>query len=145
MSQPGFTVMVNDLSGGRNRGRETLDGAKGKTIASIGILPESESVPGVRVTFTEGPAMLIRDVGQSCCESRYVTTDDTDLAYWNGSEFLDIEIADAPGTTGEYGEEHEIQFLNIKTSKGVVTFSTHVEYNGYYGGFSIFVEWEKSK
>ena len=36
-------------------------------------------------------------------------------------------------------ETHEVQFLEIKTSKGIFTMSTHNEHNGYYGGFAIVV------
>ena len=32
---------------------------------------------------------------------------------------------------------HECQSLLIDTSEGVIDFVTHVEHNGYYGGFSI--------
>ena len=36
-----------------------------------------------------------------------------------------------------WGGVHEVQFLNIETSLGIITFETHNEHNGYYGGFYI--------
>lgn len=90
----------------------------------------------VLVEFDEGTVLKLRDDGQSCCESRYVTTDD-DLAAYSGAKLIDIELADAPSVEDEYGEEHEVQFLRIHTDKGVAVFETHNEHNGYYGGFWI--------
>ena len=40
--------------------------------------------------------------------------------------------------SSEHNEDcHEVQFLEVKTSKGSFTMSSHNEHNGYYGGFSI--------
>lgn len=89
----------------------------------------------VRLDFDTGKRLEISDKGQTCCESRYLTTDD-DLEYHVGAVFLGAEVADGSCTDYEY-ETHEIQFLNLKTSRGVVTIETHNEHNGYYGGFFI--------
>jgi hypothetical protein len=86
------------------------------------------------IEFDSGKRLRIKDEGQSCCEHRYMTTDD-DLPYYSGSKFMGAEIADGGSTSGEYDDEHEIQFLKITTSKGVFTVETHNEHNGYYGGF----------
>ena len=59
---------------------------------------------------------------------------DDDLGYYIGSTLTGAEISDAPSVPNEYGEEHEIQFLRISTSRGVFTVSNHNEHNGYYGG-----------
>jgi hypothetical protein len=53
-----------------------------------------------------------------------------------GAKLLDIEVREAPNVPYEYGE-HEVQFLVVKTDKGNITFQTHNEHNGYYGGFYI--------
>ena len=86
-------------------------------------------------TFTDGTQLMIFDEGQSCCESRYMTTDD-DLAGFVGSTLLEAEVADAPNIIGGYGD-HEVQFLHVKTSRGTFTVETHNEHNGYYGGFAV--------
>jgi hypothetical protein len=80
--------------------------------------------------------MQLFDAGQSCCEHRYMRTDD-DLKSFIGAELVDAEISNAPDQVDEYGETHEIQFLRVKTSKGLITISNHNEHNGYYGGFAI--------
>lgn len=81
-------------------------------------------------------ALRISDEGQSCCEKRYMTTDDN-LEEFAGADFLGLEIKQAPYTEDEDGNTHEVQFLEIKTSKGCFTIATHNEHNGYYGGFDI--------
>lgn len=107
------------------------------------------------ISFEDGSRLEIVDGGQSCCEDRYMRTDD-DLNYYKGSELYNVEVRDA-GETAEFntevlakvnkalhaieketkGRRHEIQFLLITTSKGVFTISNHNEHNGYYGGFSL--------
>lgn len=91
--------------------------------------------------FTDGYKMRIEDDGQSCCEHRYMQTDD-DLSHYVGATLLDavIETADNVGDS-EYGD-HEVQFLKVETSKGVFTMASHNEHNGYYGGFCIRVKAE---
>ena len=49
----------------------------------------------------------------------------------------DFELKDAPDIEDEWGEVHEVQFLDVKTDKGVFQMSSHNEHNGYYGGFWI--------
>jgi hypothetical protein len=64
-------------------------------------------------------------------------TDDT-LTDYAGAELLDVALEDAPSLPAG-GEEHEVQFLRVKTSKGTFVMSSHNEHNGYYGGFWIVV------
>jgi len=135
MSQLGTGVMINLLRGNRESA-ETFIRAIGKRIASL-LLKDNV----LRFEFDDGSKMSMRDDGQSCCESRYMTTDD-DLMYYVGSALIGGEIKDGPSKEGEYGEMHEIQFLVITTSKGAFTMETHNEHNGYYGGFSVVVESE---
>jgi hypothetical protein len=103
----------------------------GKTISRVRCDGESD----LRIDFADGTGLLLTDEGQSCCEHRYMRTDD-DLNYYEGATLLDLEIADAPSVEAEY-ETHDVQFLNVKTSKGVFVMSNHNEHNGYYGGFYI--------
>jgi hypothetical protein len=64
-------------------------------------------------------------------------TDDT-LTDYAGAELLDVSLEDAPDLEAG-GESHEVQFLRVKTSKGMFVMSSHNEHNGYYGGFWIVV------
>lgn len=83
--------------------------------------------------------MKIFDAGQSCCEARYMRTDDN-LKDYIGSILLGVEIKEAPTIEDDDGV-HEIQFLEFKTNKGCFTMASHNEHNGYYGGFDIRVEY----
>ena len=87
------------------------------------------------ISFTDNTKLTIWDGGQSCCESRYMTTDDN-LSDFNGAVLLDLELKSADDIDNGW-EVHEIQFLDIKTSNGVFTMVNHNEHNGYYGGFYV--------
>lgn len=89
----------------------------------------------LRFEFEDESKIQISDEGQSCCEHRYMTSDD-DLQYFVGSTLVGGEIKDAPSIPDEYGD-HEVQFLEIKTDRGSFVCQTHNEHNGYYGGFWI--------
>lgn len=116
---------------GTTSGR-VIAAAIGRRIERIAI-EENELL----ITLPHGVLGLFDD-GQSCCERRYMRTDD-DLPYFVGARFLGAEVATAaevPRDEDSYGE-HEIQFLRILTSRGVITIANHNEHNGYYGGFSL--------
>jgi len=83
--------------------------------------------------FDDGSGIRIYDDGQSCCEHRYMTTDD-DLQAFVGAKFVEAIKQSAANRLDEWGE-HEVAFLVIKTSLGAFTVETHNEHNGYYGGF----------
>jgi hypothetical protein len=53
-----------------------------------------------------------------------------------GAKLLEIELKQAPDIEVEY-DTHEVQFLELMTSKGALTMASHNEHNGYYGGFAI--------
>ncbi len=104
----------------------------GKTIASV-------TVDGDRlvIAFDSKDSLSLFDSGQSCCENRYLTCGDLDNAeYYKGATLVGIELRDAPAAENEY-DIHEVQFLLVTTSKGVITAETHNEHNGYYGGFAV--------
>jgi len=118
---------------GTDGDRETAEvsqKAAGKKITKLELASDK-----LIFTFADGSMIKLWDDGQSCCEKRYMHTDD-DLPYYIGSRLLDIEIRDAPDVPDEY-DYHEVQFLLVTTSKGVFTMVTHNEHNGWYGGFSI--------
>lgn len=129
MSNPGFGVMIGMLSGNE----ETVNTIKlsiGKTISSVKLDDNK-----LRFVFTDNSKIVLFDDGQSCCEDRYMTTDD-DLSFFTECTFDNVELRDAPNMPEEYGD-HEVQFLLVTTSKGVFTMETHNVHNGYYGGFWI--------
>lgn len=134
MGQPGIGVLIGAL-GGNDATAKTFTAAVGKTIKSI----ELRGDDALYIDFEEGGAIRIRDDGQSCCETRYMRTDD-DLASFVGAKLLDGELKEAPSRRDEYGDEHEVQFLELKTTRGSITMTSHNEHNGYYGGFWIVVE-----
>jgi hypothetical protein len=108
----------------------TVDDCVGKVVRDI-------SIDGaIRVYFDDGTRLDIIDKGQQCCESRFITTDD-DLEYGSGKLFLGFELKDCTGTSDDWGETHDIQFLEIKLSDCSLVFQSHNCHNGYYGGFWI--------
>ncbi len=132
----GMGVMIGMLGG--NEG--TVTALRSALSATIPIKTVAIIENVLRFDFQDGSILRIWDDGQSCCESRYMRTDDN-LDDFVGSTLLDFELADAPSPElGEYDEAHEIQFLRVKTDRGVLTVSNHNEHNGYYGGFWIVAE-----
>lgn len=92
------------------------------------------------ISFLGDYALVIYDKPE-CCEERYMTTDD-DLDEYQGAKFLGIVIKEAPAyrNSDENEDEvdfHEIRFLEIKTSKGPITFAAHNEHNGHYSGINL--------
>ena len=116
-----------------------IGSATGKTITKIEL--DSVADPNViRVQFEGGTEFHITDEGQSCCETRYMRTDDN-LSDVEGARLLSVELRDAPPQEDpDSGEVHEVSFLSLNTDRGSVVFSTHNEHNGYYGGFCIEVK-----
>ncbi len=119
--------------GGNAETVSILKAAIGKVITSVWL---DEGNNQLKFTFEDSTGMYLFDDGQSCCESKYMTTDDI-LSEYAGTTFLNVEIKDGGGAgDSEYGG-HDIQFLEITTDKGVFQMSNHNKYNGYYGRFSI--------
>ena len=112
---------------------DKISNSVGKEIAGVTLLDSR-----LHFVFTDKTEVYVTDSGQDCCEMRYMTTDD-DLSSFVGAKLLGLEIKDAPDTDVD-GFVHEVQFLEIQTSKGVFTMANHNEHNGYYGGFCITVE-----
>ena len=87
--------------------------------------------------FADGSKLIIWDDGQSCCEIRYMNTDD-DLEYYKKSKLLDFELSLNDNVENiDYWEVEDSQFLKVKTSLGVFTVANYNAHNGYYGGFAI--------
>lgn len=90
--------------------------------------------------------LRVWDNGQSCCESRYMTTDD-DLPSFVGAKVVGLEAVEGPDIPYEgesYGEVHEQMFVKLETTAGTITLVTHNEHNGYYGGFDVETKWEEA-
>ena len=132
MTHLGLGVMLKTL-GGNEETVNTVKQALNRTIEKVWLDGETEEL---KFTFADGTGIKIWDGGQSCCEHRYMKTDD-DLSDFVGAKIIDMELKDAPDQEDEYGEVHEIQFLDVKTDKGVFQMANHNEHNGYYGGFWI--------
>lgn len=107
----------------------------GKEIKKVS-LTKGDSL---RIIFVDGTGIEFFDDGQDCCEYRYMSVDGDDLSEFVGARYVDSFIKDAPDIETEY-DVHEVQFLEVKTSKGSITVSSHNEHNGYYGGFNIVVK-----
>lgn len=129
---PGMGVMIQRLFG--HNGAEVLQAALGKSITALSLGDDD----ALHFIFADGSKLKLSDEGQSCCESRYMRTDDT-LSDFIGATLDGVELREAPDVTEDdnYGETHEVQFLVVKTSAGQFTMSSHNEHNGYYGGFAI--------
>lgn len=130
MSNLGSGVMLSILGGNRDS-VEAFSAAVGKRIASIEMVND-ELVIGL----SDGSRVALYDDGQSCCETRYMRTDD-DLSAFVGAELVSAEVRGGPEEEDECGGVHETAFLVVTTSLGAFTCVTHNEHNGYYGGFAL--------
>jgi hypothetical protein len=129
MEYLGLGVMIGIL-GGNEETVNSIKSSLNKTIENVELDGDD-----LVISLTDNTKLIIWDGGQSCCEHRYMTTDD-DLSYFSGATLLDMELKTVEYKDMGYGD-HEIQFLDIKTSEGVFTMVNHNEHNGYYGGFYI--------
>lgn len=132
MGQTGIGVMIQML-GGNHETVEAIQASVNKKIKTVSLDTELNQL---KFSFDDGSGIMLFDNGQSCCENRYMRTDDN-LPDFEGAVLLGFELKEAPNQVDQYGEEHEIEFLDVTTSKGVFTMANHNEHNGYYGGFSI--------
>lgn len=124
----GVGSLLHDLGGGSENDPEKFYGRK--------IVAATVGGDRLRLEFEDGEKIAVWDDGQSCCESRYMTCDD-DLGVLVGGTLRKIEVKELKVEQGEYGDEHEIAFLEIATDSGFITVATHNEHNGYYGGFGL--------
>jgi len=131
MPRLGIKVMLDMLSDNSDI-IDTIKKMEGQKISAL-VLDTDSNI--LLFTFTSGLQVALWDDGQSCCEERYIHTDD-DLDQFIGSIFRSIELRGVPDTDDENGI-HEMQFVHINTSVGTLVLETHNIHNGYYGGFSI--------
>ena len=131
MGQEGIGVMPHQLSGGSENSPEKY---YGRTITAAAMKDNTLSM-----TFEDGVTIDIFDNGQSCCETRYMRTDD-DVFDIVGHKLVgllskDVDVKPAPEV--EYADANEVIFFEVKTDKNSIVFSNHNEHNGYYGGFDM--------
>lgn len=121
-----------------------------RVIRSIGFKPmeinfgeddccHEDGREGLEIVLESGWRMVFVDVcGQSCCESRYMHTDDK-LETLVGETLREIYVGEGGVNEGEWGDCKEFQFLHICTLTDVVVVGTYNEHNGYYGGLDLAV------
>lgn len=131
MSQPGIGALLHYLSGGSRHNPSEFYGKR--------ITAASKDDNELLLSFEDGTKIKLWDDGQSCCESRYMTTDD-DLSKIVGGVLTRIEAKEGPETEGEYGEAHDQVFIEVGTDECFITVCTHNEHNGYYGGFGLTID-----
>jgi hypothetical protein len=129
MTWLGLGVTIHAL-GGDDGSEALLKGRVGKIITGVYLDAEENRLV---FSFKDGLSICLFDAGQSCCEARWMHTDD-ELSDFAGSTFLGAEVRDGPETEVT-GEVKESQFLIVKTSLGEFTVVNYNEHNGYYGGF----------
>ena len=88
--------------------------------------------------------VTLSDEGQSCCEIRYMSLDGDNVNDLVGARFHHVQVRGVASTDDGDSELHEINFVEIVTDKGGITFSMHNEHNGYYGGIDLTVSVEES-
>ena len=130
MSQPGIGAMLHYLSGGSPKSASDYYGRK---IVSAALYDNA-----LTLGLDNGKKIKIWDNGQSCCESRYMRTDDQ-VESLVGHTLTRIEAKEAPNEPYEYGE-HEVVFVEVGTDQNFVTIANHNEHNGYYGGFGLSID-----
>jgi hypothetical protein len=118
-----------------------VDDLLGQVIASA-VFDREGNEHLLRLTLEDGRVYELGDFGQSCCEYRYITTDD-DAADLEGGRIFDISSRDMGEVSGASGDDvHEQVGLRVTTDIAAMLLVTHNEHNGYYrnaGGFSLCV------
>lgn len=92
------------------------------------------------IGFSDGSGIKITDHGGQCCEQRFMTCDDelTDIV---GGQLITIDQKTGPEVEDHGSDDtHESQFVDIITSKGIITLTNHNVHNGYYSGFDMEIE-----
>jgi len=136
MSNLGVGAMIGLLSGNENSVKAFQGGVE-KEIKTLHLDSDANDGDGALVfEFADDTKIALQDHGRSCCESRYMTTDDK-LNDFVGSNLLSAEVREGPTVEGEWGDTHDIEFLVVTTTKGTFTVETHNKHNGYYGGFYV--------
>lgn len=149
MAQRGSGVMLHYLGGGSQHdpaefyGRKIVAAKLTTDRPPSRYIGDSSGHDDLRLTFADGTTIAIWDNGQSCCEARYMRTDD-DVQSLVGHELRRIEVKPADDIHDGSGDVHEVCFVEIGTDDGFITISNHNEHNGYYGGFGLTITVEEA-
>lgn len=128
----GMGAMLHHLGGGSKESAEKYYGRK--------IVDASFGGDTFTIKFEDGTTIDITDQGQSCCEHRYMTCDDDVKQLVSQTlKHIIVKSTDDLSKEDEY-DCHDVCFLEVQGDKGSVTFATHNEHNGYYGGFGLNIE-----
>lgn len=139
LSKLGVGAMIQMLSSNEDS-VNAFQTALGKVIKRVWLDDDAKEDGALCFEFDDNSGLLLFDCARSCCESRYMHTDD-DLAPFVGATFLGVEIRDGPvEVEDDWGGTKETQFMDVKTSKGMFQVCTYNEHNGYYGGILIQAE-----
>lgn len=118
-------------------GSALVEASLGKTIANVWVDKGRNSL---KLFFGDGSAIELLDAGQTCCEERYMHTDDK-LQDFCGSTLQDIDVWNGQDEWFEDDNGHEqvreSQFLVVTTSVGQFTVVNYNEHEGYYDGFKL--------
>lgn len=128
---PGMGAMIHLLSGGS---KKSASDYYGRRIRHARLEEER-----LLIAFEDGVTIALTDEGQSCCEARYMRSDD-DIASLIGGTLAAMTVKEGPDEVGEYGDTHETCFVEVQTDKGFITIASHNEHNGYYGGFAMSID-----
>lgn len=116
----------------RLTGDEELRGRRIKRIC-LEQIDRSELV----VEFEGGVSLRVWDNEQQCCEKRSISTDDL-LSQHVDTEYMGITVTQPIQEDEDRdGKFNDFQFIELRTSDGVVSFSVHNVHNGFYAGFDI--------
>lgn len=102
----------------------------GKRISSAAIIDDV-----FVIKFEDRTKIGIADHGQSCCEDRFMTTDD-DVTALAGTSLISIEEKPGPDVDDD-NNCHEICFVEIQTDRISLQLVNHNIHSGYYGGFNM--------
>lgn len=112
---------------------ETMGELYGKKITEVQMGGNGNQV---RITLDDVGTLILYNC-TDCCEVRSMETDD-DLVAFTGAEFLGVDAKPGIKENDSDGYSvHETEFLDVKTSLGVFTVTSHNTHNGYYSGFSL--------
>jgi hypothetical protein len=136
MSNLGFGAMMSTLT--KTNGDEALTLGNGNTIVSITIDTDKREDGVVIIRFIDGAQLELWDNARSCCESRWLHSDD-DLPYFTNCTLVSVSVegGDSEEDSDNGGNVKESEFIKIQTSLGMITVVAYNSHNGYYGGISI--------
>ena len=137
----GLGVLIQRLAGENHYSPECYYGEK---IVKAYL---KEGINEFCIVFESGTKIRILDKGQSCCEYRYMNTDD-DPNCLVGHTLINIQEKDvAPLASTEeeeeddpYGNVNESTFLEIVSTGGSIVIANYNRHNGYYGGFHMCID-----